>query len=381
MNCRLLAVATIVVAVHVAVALAFAGGVEGEPNPILNRDLFLGVAIGTLALILGGTLYKTVALSFGGGKAVAEGLGGRRVAPDSTDPALLSAEEIATLKGEAPVGGAADAFALEPARFAAAVGQVSAPQLAAAARLLEGLESGLQGDFRSADGARAVVYALLLNDGAEAQPALLEEAEGEPMRRRAEGHRQWLAGVDATARLPLLDLALPALHGLDPVVRERLHRTARRLIEADRKVNLFEYAVGHILRRRLPLPGEGRKRARSTIELPEVRADIALLLTLLARVGASGDEAAAASFAAATALAPLDGPWQREEWASLKLDRLDRALERLEGLPPKFKKRLVAAAAAAVAAVANDGRVTAAEGELLRAVCEGLGVPAPLLAG
>src|SRR5580658_12588 len=50
-----------------------------------DGKLFLEVALGTLAVILGGTTYKTMALA-GGGGAVAESMGGRLVASNTSDP-------------------------------------------------------------------------------------------------------------------------------------------------------------------------------------------------------------------------------------------------------------------------------------------------------
>ena len=49
-----------------------------------NPSLFGIVAIGTAAMIGGGSLYKTASLS-GGGRSVAELLGGRLVAPDTSN--------------------------------------------------------------------------------------------------------------------------------------------------------------------------------------------------------------------------------------------------------------------------------------------------------
>ncbi|HSL81618.1 MAG TPA: hypothetical protein VLF66_02505, partial [Thermoanaerobaculia bacterium] len=53
---------------------------------------------------------------------------------------------------------------------------------------------------------------------------------------------------------------------------------------------------------------------------------------------------------------------------------LDRGLERMALAAPRLKERLVRAA---VAAVVHDRKITAAEGELLRAVADGLECPVP----
>ena len=56
------------------------------------------------------------------------------------------------------------------------------------------------------------------------------------------------------------------------------------------------------------------------------------------------------------------------------MSEIDRALAELDRTTPQLKRHLVRAA---TAAVAFDGRVTLAEGELLRAVADALGVPVP----
>jgi Zn-dependent protease with chaperone function len=67
-----------------------------------DAKLFAGVALGTLAVIFCGSFYKTMALS-GGGGAVAESLGGRLVASNTTDPderkLLNVVEEMAIASG------------------------------------------------------------------------------------------------------------------------------------------------------------------------------------------------------------------------------------------------------------------------------------------
>ena len=76
---------------------------NGSPQfSIWNPKLFFEVALGTVAVILCGTTYKTMALA-GGGGAVAESLGGRLVASNTADPderrLLNVVEEMAIASG------------------------------------------------------------------------------------------------------------------------------------------------------------------------------------------------------------------------------------------------------------------------------------------
>ena len=83
----LLAVILIILTVYVAIAvvLQMAGPAErdGAPGSLLSLwdpELFGAVAVGTAALISGGSLYKIASLA-GGGQTVAEQLGRPAVAP------------------------------------------------------------------------------------------------------------------------------------------------------------------------------------------------------------------------------------------------------------------------------------------------------------
>ena len=86
-----LAVVCIIAAVYLACLLIFGAASAhhqyGQPAEftLWNSDLFFYSAMGTLAVIVFGSLYQISALS-AGGSAVAESLGGRLVNSGSADP-------------------------------------------------------------------------------------------------------------------------------------------------------------------------------------------------------------------------------------------------------------------------------------------------------
>jgi Zn-dependent protease with chaperone function len=85
----LLIIASVYVAIAVVLTLAGGGGSgrSGAPEPAVSLwdpQLFGAVAAGTTALICGGSLYKIASLS-GGGRAVAELVGGRLLHPETAD--------------------------------------------------------------------------------------------------------------------------------------------------------------------------------------------------------------------------------------------------------------------------------------------------------
>jgi Zn-dependent protease with chaperone function/uncharacterized tellurite resistance protein B-like protein len=103
------AVAALIVAVYFASLVIFAGAQahshrygEQPQLALWNPQLFLGVTVGVLAVILIGSGYKTMALARGG-SAVSEMMGARPVSPNATDPderkLLNVVEEMAIASG------------------------------------------------------------------------------------------------------------------------------------------------------------------------------------------------------------------------------------------------------------------------------------------
>jgi hypothetical protein len=98
---------------------------------------------------------------------------------------------------------------------------------------------------------------------------------------------------------------------------------------------------------------------------------------LIARAGHPGDATqAAAAYEAARRLAPVDALPDLAEAATRRTEEIDLALTQLASATPIFRRKLVEACAAAAL---HDQKVTAGEYETLRAVCDTLESPLPLL--
>jgi len=106
----ILAVAAMIAAIYVVSLLIFSGvqvhqhrfNEEQVQLELWNPQIFLSVALGTIAVILIGSTYKTMALAQGG-SVVSEMMGGRLVKPNSSDPderkLLNIVEEMAIASG------------------------------------------------------------------------------------------------------------------------------------------------------------------------------------------------------------------------------------------------------------------------------------------
>lgn len=102
-----LAVVFIILAVYIVSALLFTStpdqASQAAISNLWNPDLFITVAIAVLCLVSVGSLYKVIVLASGGGKRVAESLGGEPILPGTKDPTerqlLNIVEEVAIASG------------------------------------------------------------------------------------------------------------------------------------------------------------------------------------------------------------------------------------------------------------------------------------------
>ena len=181
--------------------------------------------------------------------------------------------------------------------------------------------------------------------------------------------------LDAALRLPLLDLALPTLARMAAGDYGGFTGNIRTLIRADRRLDLFEWAVRAVIERHLgPRFGEGRRDRVGHRTVAAVREEVQRLLSTLAHAGS--DDAAAAASAMRQAAGALGEAVDLLPRDRVSLKDLDEAVRELAGLAPLAKRRVVKACAACIEA---DREVTVREAELMRIVAEVLGVPMPPL--
>jgi Zn-dependent protease with chaperone function len=275
----------------------------------------------------------------------------------------------------------ARSFAFNPAEAIAQVGTIAAPQLLYAAGLLEDLSPAIAAQGHDPLGAQALVLALLLdlNEGIRRdQLAWLDRYAHPAVVRQTRAILQEAMKVAPEARLPLVELAVPALRQMSPAQMREFLNAVKALVEADKKLTIFEYALQRLLLRHLVtyFVKQPSRPARFTSYEPLV-APTRDVLSALASGGQSSVEAAAAAFA--TGVKALNWPATRIEFSpegTTDLIQLDAALRTIDLASRPLKKQVLLACAAIVGA---DGRVTVEEGELLRAISDSIDCPMPPL--
>ena len=294
-----------------------------------------------------------------------------------------SGEETAGVSGLA-AGAGGDAAAADTAAAAAetspveAIGNPSKAHLARARSLAEGLPASVKQAVRRPEGARAALYALLLEADeslADKQIAHVRKHDGDDAAERLSAIRGDVASVDPAARLPLVDLALPALKRAPAETIAVFRKVLTDLARADRRIDPFEWTLHQIALQHLGggEESEAADRARSRAGAPELDEAARVVLTTLALVGAEDAQSAAAAFAAGAA-AYGNASLAMADRDACGLTALARALRAWRPRPARERKRLLSGACACIA---RDEAVTLREGELLRAVADALGCPMP----
>lgn len=264
----------------------------------------------------------------------------------------------------------------------AAIGQVGSPQprhLEAAVAWRDHLGPELERAAHSTTRATRLIYALLLSREDEVRQRQLTLIDGEAGEEAVAVVMEMVPHVDGlavNARLPLAEISLTALRHLTPEGYAQFRKLLGELVEADRAVDLFEFALQRcVLRHLAPHFEPRRRRAVQFYSLRPLIEDCVVVISLLANVGHVDAEGADAAFEEAMHWLGSEAlRLRRLPNESANLQAADEALDKLAQASPAIKKRVLNACAAAVA---SDGEIAAREAELLRAVADSLDCPIP----
>ncbi len=205
--------------------------------------------------------------------------------------------------------------------------------------------------------------ALLPSQGALApQPDLLGKLL--PTLQKAQGALGFVA----------LELAMPALRKLDPEEVDTLQANLRRLIAADGRLSLFEFALASFLQRHLA-PAAGRPVPARFRSYRGVEQSLACLFSLVAR--ASADQPSEVARLYQEAMAGFVGnKVEQQAPEKVSMRDLQQSLAQLNQLSPLLKPAIIDACGHCILA---DRKVTAQEYDLIRLVADQLDCPLPPL--
>lgn len=273
----------------------------------------------------------------------------------------------------APAAGLAGS-AITSALLLGAAGQPGGEQLRAGHALHRAIPDEVKRAAHAEDGAAPLVAALLVSDEPtvrDKQRPMLRSWLGDAGAERVEALAAVVSGLPRALHLPILEMAWPVLRHATPENLAEMRRAVRELIRADGRVTLFEFALARLLLvqvRDLVSTRESRR-----VRVHRCGPELGDLFAVMATAGQAEPVAARRAYEAGLArLLPRHRPDFRppEDWQAA----LDRALDRLDGLPAVVKREVLEALGETCA---HDGRLGPGEADLLRAVAASLHCPVP----
>jgi hypothetical protein len=260
------------------------------------------------------------------------------------------------------------------------IGRPRTEHLQYAIDLHRAVPTSVQTATRDPLGAHALLCAFLLADDAtlrENQLEMLGRATSAAVRDETARIFPETKDIPSHARVPLVDLALPALRRLSPAQFEQFRKAVNALIASDEKCDLFEFMLQKIVMRHLDTRFYPEQRLVTQFyDLRPLARDAGILLSATAYAGADDPAKAQAAFAKGAEslgrIARTEIPWLPP--TECDLTHLDDALDRFAQSVPQIKKNVLNAC---VDTVSFDAEVAPREAEILRAIADSLDCPIP----
>lgn len=226
----------------------------------------------------------------------------------------------------------------------------------------------------------ALVYALLLSCEQDVQTKQLAYIKQAGIAGMAIQTLEFLPHIDrmnSRARLPLLELVVPALKTMSARQYRRFKQTLLLLIRADRRFDMFEWCLYQLVRHYLQGEFEPEKASHSVYKQPDqVRTQYQLVLSTLVHHGHNNDpQTAAAAFACAAHAVGLNDMELLPVDACM-LDDFVRSVNTLANCYPLLKPRLLKGLAQCAG---FDRQVTSEELEIIAAIAAVMDCPMPQL--
>ena len=296
------------------------------------------------------------------------------------DPSFdMSSESLET--GYAPPGdGAVSGFAAAATDITAPisdqVGQITTQAIAFAATLRQTIPDNVYDATQRPEPAYLLALATLLSSDDKhrnEQLAILLGMLGARRTQQLKGFYVQLDMLGPRYRIPLLELAGPALRRLEPETQEFVEELLQRVIEADNEIDLHEYCIAKVVRLQMQALAK-HKRSKHLGRHRRSEAEVRLL-GAIAAYGHATKDGRQAAFAAAMQRLNLPADGQRYDVVDAKsLAELDASVDALRDIGFEDKSRLIDAIGAAVL---QDGDVSLEEYELIRVICMTLQCPLP----
>ncbi|MBN2035605.1 MAG: M48 family metalloprotease [Chitinispirillaceae bacterium] len=313
-------------------------------------------------------------------KAIEPGFDGR-----FPQVAEVPAAQAASESHAAESAYARDTYRASQQRFSAgtllaSVGSPAPEHVAHAVTLINRVPNRLRLAMMDRIGAQAAIVALLLSEDTKVRARQIAMVQGREPRivPRIEELEQLTAGLDRNLYAIVCSRAINALRSMDQDQYELFSTMVTRMIEADQRIDLFEYMLMRMIKRHLGARFRKNVAVKPSIQKPAAIAEqCAVVLSALAWETAGTRHEAEKAFAhGLRALPDLSGALVAQEACAIAA--LDMSLETLDRLVPLAKKQVLEAC---VAVASIDGQITLREAEYLRVIADALECPIPPVLG
>ena len=258
------------------------------------------------------------------------------------------------------------------------IGVIDEKSINQAHDLIGAIPQIIKDEAKNPFGARAVIYSLIVaeNAGSGAKELkILQKNCDAAIFELTEKLFQQIDILDKKFRLTLIDLSVPALKKLSMAQYQEFKKTVQLLIDADSKINLFEWSIMKILFNHLDRQFDKNYVEKKPIyKLQSVQYEVCLVLSLMARVGNKDLKTASEVFNATIRNQNLPKISFSSE-AKINIQDLNKSIEKLEKLYPLEKEKLLKLCNFCLL----QNGILFCEIELLRAFASALNCPMPLV--
>ena len=259
------------------------------------------------------------------------------------------------------------------------VGTVKEEQVELAREIMAGIPAVLRQASEEPYGARAIIYGLLIStnvDIATQQRKILTQFADPAVAEQSKELQDEFASLATYARLPLLELTIPALQELSAPQYQQFSKVVQALIAADKKVDLKEWILQRLVMQKLDEYFGFRERPKAKhAYLGAVKTEAEIILSLVAYTEHKDSTVAEQAFNAGKSEVGA-GALQFAPREQLQLENLNAAIDELEKLKPLLKPRILKACAACIM---YDNEASIRGQELLRTIASVLDCPMPPL--
>lgn len=266
-------------------------------------------------------------------------------------------------------------FSVDSRQLKRSIGTLTPEQVAQAESIHQAIPRELLAIAHHKTFAATVIYGLILTTMSSHGKEAIELIENSTDANTAEQTRQiyqLFHRHPESLRLPLLDIAIATLENSSPQDKQQIVKLTQALIAIDEKLTLYEFIYVSLVEKYL---APAKPKQRQIKSFSSVQNAVAVLLAAVSLASGNPPSRQLQVFQQSlTGFTGKDYSKLLQEPPSLPL--LVKAVEVLNRLSPLLKQPLIDAC---VDCVLHDQQVTANEANLLRAICERLDCPMPIL--